>query len=340
MLLIKCGVICLNLVNILELESGLHQDEWSLKGLRFGQTNQLEVIGHANQYSASRNKLYVVKCHECVIDKELFGEGTFRVLKGNLLSGGIPCGCSNRPDWTEAQFKIRCNRKAISMGFTFEGWAEVFRGVFTKVKISCEKHGIWQSGTICSLTNDGDGCPRCMADNTGIAKTKPDDVMIASFLATEQFPEGTLFWRSERVGYWCVSCPECECTGEATSGNLQKGNRCCMCSKARQQESYINWIINKDNQAVAIKFGIASKAYRRVLQQNNRSMYEVKNHSIYEFPDRSSCVAAERECKQILKCGVLTKEEMPDGYTETTDILNLEIIKKIYEGYGGVRLDG
>ena len=47
----------------------------------------------------------------------------------------------------------------------------------------------------------------------------------------------------------------------------------------------------------------------------------------------------QRGCRRELDCGVLSKEEFPDGYTETTWVYNLDKIVEIYERNGGVKID-
>lgn len=133
-------------------------------------------------------------------------------------------------------------------------------------------------------------------------------------------------------------CPVCGETGESTSVNLQRGHRSCACNTQNQQESYINWIIDSHGTVVAIKFGIASDSKRRVKQQNSKSVYTIKQHSVYQFPDVTSCKKAERVCKQELECGIVLKRDMPDGWTETTWTYNLDKIIEIYERGGGIRV--
>ncbi len=336
----------MNLADIIDPKYGLQQDEWSSLGLRFGKEDQLEVIGWSGFNENSKKvKAYIAFCKVCADDPELFGEGFFKTWKSTLKGGWISCGCGINTRWTEDQYIVRCKRKAEELGYEFLGWAEPFHGKRTKTKMLCLDHGEWETGVIYTLTNMGQGCMLCKYDVVSKSRTKPDEVMIESFLASGQFPEGTRFWRSERInsqGYtnnWYVYCPECQFTGEGASQNLHKGSRPCNCTGMRQEECYVNWIIDENNRAVALKFGIANVSTRRISKQNSLSIYEVRNHSIYKFPDKTSCLAAERECKQTLECGVLTKEVMPDGYTETTDVLNLVRIKQIYLKHGGMLIE-
>lgn len=65
----------------------------------------------------------------------------------------------------------------------------------------------------------------------------------------------------------------------------------------------------------------------------------MRNHSIWEFPSKKHCRDAENECKRELECGVLSKEDMPDGWTETTHVYNLGRIKDTYAKHGGVIME-
>lgn len=325
----------MNLEDLID-ENGLQQDEWSLTKPTFGENNQLTVIGWSGVSKNGRSKYYILECHNCSQDPELFGEGYFSSLKGGLVNlGSSPCGCIRSPHWTKDQYKVRCSRKAKELGHTFLGFVGEWKGKDSKIKMLCEKHGSWESGTVHELINKGKSCPNCKS-------TKPDDVMIDSFFASGSFHISTKFWRSNKKAkngskpYWYMSCPDCGEVGESFSGELQKGNRSCGCSIHRQQECYINWLID-EGVIVALKFGIARDSKQRIKQQNFKSVYTIKQHSIYQFQDVASCKQAERECKKELETGIVLKRDMPDGYTETTYVYNLDKIIEIYERNGGVR---
>lgn len=332
----------MNLEDVIDPEYGLQQDEWSLTNPTFGEEGQLEVVGWSGKQGT--NKFYILKCSKCPQDSELFGDGHFRSLKCSLVKGSVPCGCS-KPKWSKEQFAILCSRKAGEIGYTFLGFEGEWKGKSTKIRMLCEKHGEWSSGIIGNLINIGQGCPECMADAVGEAKVKPDDVMIASFHKSGGFHPETEFWRSGRLdsqGYprlWYMHCPECGETGESRSSSLQQGSRPCSCSMHRQQECYINWVIDDHSMARAIKFGIARNSKQRVKQQDSKSAYTLKQHSVYSFPDVTSCKQAERECKKELETGVVLKRDMPDGYSETTHAYNIGRVKDIYERNGGVLVE-
>ena len=90
---------------------------------------------------------------------------------------------------------------------------------------------------------------------------------------------------------------------------------------------------------LAIKFGKTKSLKRRQREQNTKCIYIVNTHCEYKFSNKSDCFKAERECLQELECGVLSREEMPDGYTETTWPFNLDKIIEIYERNGGIKIE-
>ena len=340
----------MNWVEVLDPVCGLQQDDWSLHGGGdggppvFGDALQIEIIGWSGK-SSNSTKYYVYHCRKCAADCELFGGGYFRDTKHHLLCGRTKCGCSPRVVWTEYQYLILCKRKAVSLGYTFLSFSGHWRGHRTRMKMFCEKHGEWSSGLIGNLLAGGQGCPLCRSDRQSEANKKPDDVMISSFFASGAFHPDTKFWRSDRkssrgrASYWYMSCPKCEEQGEAEASNLQQGNHPCACCNMRQQECYINWIVDDHNNAVAIKFGIANNSKQRIKAQNKKSIYEIRQYQVYTFPDVASCKKAERECKEELICGVVSKTDMLDGWTETTCTSNLARVKSIYEKNGGVLKD-
>lgn len=335
----------MNLEDVIDSKYGLQEDEWSLADTRFGEEGQLQVVGWSGR--SGGNKFYILKCSKCSQDSELFGDGYFRSVKSHLVNlEQIPCGCSRSTKWTKKQFTVLCERKASLLGHTFLDFSGEWKGNTTKIKMLCKKHGEWDTGTIDTLLSGrGRGCPSCKADILSQINRKPDDIVIMKFFESGAFHPETKFWRSNRLtkaggtGYWFMSCPECGQEGESLSAHLRYGNRPCACGKQRQTEGYVNGIVDSNGLTLAIKFGIANSSMRRLRDQNWLSPYDINRIVVYKFPDVASCKRAERECKQTLECGVITKEDLPDGYTETTYVYNLDRIIEIYERNGGTLVE-
>lgn len=175
------------------------------------------------------------------------------------------------------------------------------------------------------------------------SKAEPEHEKIARFMATGAFHPETLFYKSERKGnggwkYWYMLCGECGAMGESEAMDLLKGARSCECPRARQKQSYINIIYNEQDTPVALKFGIANIAGNRVDSQNVVNALKCRQFDVFQFETKMSCLAAEREVKSKVERKFLSKDVFPDGWTETTDIKNLDSIIKIYKKHGGVSI--
>lgn len=334
----------MNLVDIIDPEYGLQQDEYTLSNVIFGKDQQLKLIGWSGR-DKYQIKLYVAECSICKNDPELFGDGVFRTRKSHIKSGKVPCGCSVKPEWSKLQWEVLCVRNALKISVEFIGFSEQWLASRTKINLRCLKHGEWGSGTILSL-HSGSGCPKCRTDATKISNTKPDEVMISSFMKTGGFSVGTKFWRSDRKdsrgirSYWFMDCPDCGDVIESYCGCLSIGQRGCGCNRNNQKSAYINLLSDPDSgQVIALKFGVTNKSNLRVKQQNHLSTYNISNHCTYIFTSAKLCKKAEKECKQELECGIVLKRDMQDGYTETTWTYNLEKIIGIYERNGGIKVD-
>ena len=312
-------------------------DGWCKNYPKFGKEDQFSIIGYVchNKYE----KLYIGYCIKCAADTALFGEGYFKILKGNIKKGVLPCGCSSHPKWNKDQYGVLCSRKAKELGYEFINFTDPWKAQKTKIVLNCAKHGDWDTASIDRLLNLDQGCPSCKIATVRAFKMKPDHIMIESFLASGAFHEGTKFWRSDRVdhkgfwSYWNIWCPECETQGVSQAYDLQQGKRSCECSPSRQKSCYIN-LLFKDSEPIALKFGIANVPEVRIKSLNRTARLEVINIAIYDFPDKISCIAAERRCKKELLCGVISREDMPDGWTETVSLEDIKSLDRIFSEKG------
>lgn len=134
------------------------------------------------------------------------------------------------------------------------------------------------------------------------------------------------------------NCPEHGIQNVCLNNFINMGNRCPGCVGKNQRESYIN-IVYDGNLPVAIKFGISTETPRRVRDQNRRACFDVKNLAVFLYPDSERCKQAETACKTELKCQIVSKQDLPDGWTETVALTDYDRVVSIYERFGGVRVD-
>lgn len=102
-----------------------------------------------------------------------------------------------------------------------------------------------------------------------------------------------------------------------------------------QKQCYINIIYDEGN-PIAIKYGISTDYIARLKKVSRSSRFVLKNLGVWEMPTFYDCTSCEKEVKRVYS-GVVSKEDMPDGYTETASVMYTDDIIKIYESYGGVR---
>ena len=328
----------MDLLDVIDPNFGLVQDTYT--GKRFGD-GQLEIVGWSGKYRSV--KLYILKCSVCSMDPEIFGEGYFKSRISNLNTGKMPCGCS--PFYkTENQALVLVNRATVEMEYNFLGWAETYKGANTSCILSCEIHGEWRTN-INRILNAPHGCKECSYALVGERFLKSDSDLIEGFLKTGSYHPDTIFIRSEDTNknghktFWQVSCPVCLTTVRSERTNLMAGKVPCLCSPTgKQNEAYIN-IISDAGTDIALKFGIATTSVSRLKQLQNTSIYDIRQFGVWKFLSREVCRKAESTLKKSLICSVLPREEMLDGYTETTHLYNLEKIINTYESFGGVRMN-
>jgi len=316
--------------------TNLMQD--GLTGTLFGSKLQLKVLGYSKPNST---KYYIVSCSICSEDRELFGDSNFLSSLGHLKAGKHPCGCSTVPKWNLDQQQVRLSRALSKMDYELVSASEPYKDQTTKLVVSCKLHGSWNSNYAAII--QGRTCRKCADVRNSDNRVNNNNKMIESFLSTGSYHPDTIFYRSDRKtsqgakNYWWVECPVCNSTGEITSCDLRRGNQSCACIK-NQRQAYIN-LVADNGITLAIKFGISRQYEARLQKQNRKSIYNISNYNAWEFPTKESCRLAELECKQSFECGIVSKEHMFDGFSETTYIHNLDKIAEIFEKHGGVTIN-
>lgn len=132
----------------------------------------------------------------------------------------------------------------------------------------------------------------------------------------------------------------CSCghSWKVTYSNYVSHRRGCpVCAGRNQTYAYISIVVDGEL-PIALKYGIEKTPGTRHRQQTLRSVFEVRPHIVFKFKETEQCKAAERMCKKTFGKGILTYSEMEDGYTETTDIQNLDKIIEIYKSFDGVQI--
>lgn len=287
-------------------------------------------------------KIPIIKCDVCASDPELHGEGLFVSSPKGIKNNSIGCGCSVQYKWSASQYKIRITRVAEKYGYRFIGFGEDIDSIkvntHTKCIVECPKHGVITSAIVNSIiSRETFSCKLCAYEETGERSRKPDEDIIKGFMTSGRFHEDTMFWKDvSRKNYWFYLCGECLAVGRNAHSNLRKGARSCNCSRVDQKEMYIN-LLYKDDIVVAIKFGLSNNSYYRMSAQNSKTTLEVKPFELWDFKTKWECWNAETEIKNKVPRNFMSREEYPDGWTETVDPQYLPDVLKIMKNNGGAQ---
>ena len=96
------------------------QDEILTQRILDDKMPYLSIIGSEKVKGKSRR--FTLECAVCSRDTLLWSEGSITTLKGSIVDGQIPCGCSESPKWKEYQYKIKIERECEDRGYVFHGW--------------------------------------------------------------------------------------------------------------------------------------------------------------------------------------------------------------------------
>lgn len=118
--------------------------------------HNIQILGYVGEWKGSKTKLKL-SCSD-------HGEWESTIINSFKTKGGKCCpDCNGRRKVTEEKECISLVDVAKERGFTFIGLAEEWRGVLTKIRIVCPKHGEWNTTTISGFRK-GRGCPACASN--------------------------------------------------------------------------------------------------------------------------------------------------------------------------------
>lgn len=148
-------------------------------------------------------------------------------------------------------------------------------------------------------------------------------------------------WDSEDWGVKkkiVFSCPQHGDQISTPNSLLNQGKGCPKCKGKTQQFMYINKVWDAFGNCYALKFGIANDPIKRLENQNRTNIHKMTCLHKFFFEDVASCQDTEKLCKsRFYKSGLVEKRDLEDGYTETTDINNLEVMVELIMSTGNVK---
>lgn len=272
-------------------------------GQRFGEGGHLVVVGRDTEKYSSGGKRYLVKCHICSSDKEMYGSGLFPSTKQKLLDGLVPCGCNKLHRLTNEQIVIKLRRECSRKNYDLVGQDHGRLYAESKVVIRCRKHNYSWTTQVQIAAHGRTGCRRCAGEI-------PDEDRLKLFKSSGKFLDGTDFV-SRGPTLWEVICPKCSndeyvqqgfCDGRffSPTTSLLKGHKSCRCSpKYKWSESMQRYRIENLAKADSQKFNGWDGEYKGVytnclIECEPHGTYQVKAHEYINKGSRCPKCATNR----------------------------------------------
>lgn len=278
-------------------------------------------------------------CSECKVD--------FTISPSNLLSDryekGTPCLCDNGIKFVQWTAELREERQILPMcsntGIRFIGWVDNYSGNKSRIILGCnnDNHLNWESSVNNFVSGRGYGCPDC-----GIQKRAD----MARHDATKIASEGKVI-HGEKYDYTyftyvcsrtpsSILCNRCKNPfNQSYDNHINKKKGCPSCAETGYSRDKAGYFYIQSLDDTYIKFGITNiSADSRLRKQSSVSIYH--HEVIYEWfydnghtpPDMETLV------KKNFKTKVCSKDNMPEGYTETCDIKDLPKILDLFKDRG------
>lgn len=200
-----------------------------------------------------------------------------------------------------------------------------------EIDIICPLHGIFSQVVKNHLA--GSGCSSC-----GITKNSMKRLKTTSeFINDAKIIHGDLYDYS-LVDYYSsfvnvdILCKEHGLYKQKPSDHLS-GCGCPSCTKSGYKSNQRGFLYIQHINNEIYKVGITNFPETRIEQIKSKCYYTPKYIKLFSSPDGKLISDIERVILKEVKCGVIEKDKMKDGYTETFLLENLNIIETIINRY-------
>ncbi|EDH8282132.1 hypothetical protein CB696_00045 [Salmonella enterica subsp. enterica serovar Livingstone] len=267
---------------------------------------------------------------------------------GKKQAGCPKCGALKRASHSKLSeddaleiIKNKCSES----GYEFLGFVGgVWVGYYTKLILRCPKHDhIWETTSYGNFsTGKAKGCIPCRLEKSnktrGFDPKKYEEKVIE--LCKERGFEFLGWYGGEcknsrsRMVLKCLEHGEIWDTTTYSNFIRRPDSGCPKCTLYGFRTNRPAWVYVQDVAGKAIKFGITNRksVEYRMKQQANRSGLNHKILFSWHFEDGRKAYEVEMAVKTRFKSmiGVLTREEMPDGFTETLPIeISASLLKEV-----------
>lgn len=176
-------------------------------------------------------------------------------------------------------------------------------------------------------------CPQCNIESKSELRRSNTEEFIAKALRVFPLYDYTEVNYTSVSDYVKVTCDKNH-TFEQRAGNLLQGFGCTNCSNTGFSYNKVGYLylILLDNSF--IKFGISNKPSDRFKTLKRNSKFDTKQIELFEYQNGWDAKVLEDRIKQSgIEIGVVDKQDLSSGYTETFHIRDLDFIIKLISDF-------
>ena len=292
--------------------------------------NKYEFRGFVGESKGKKSNIRL-HCPTCVYE--------WTPTINSVINGGRGCpSCGGSLVYTKetATAKIM---EIIKDKYKFVGFVGIYKNVRSKVKLYCPNCDHEWQPTFNNVIHNYNGCPSCAGNarytkETATAKIMEiikDKYRFFGFI-------GDVYNINTRVKLYCHTCDH---EWQPTFDRLTQGRGCPCCAEYGYQISkpgklYVIKYTTKSNKTF-LKYGITNReVHIRSRQHVKKSGTTGEILHVYEFKDGKVPLQIENEIHDLRdEVGYVetSREEFPDGYTETLDVRYEKDVLAIIQKY-------
>ena len=271
----------------------------------------------------------------CLVDNHVW-----EVVINSLINGSGCPSCTNHVPYTKTTAEAKIN-EIVKDNYNFIEFVGGFKNTKTKIKLYCPSCRYTWVNTMTNVVNAGQGCPCCV----GLARHTHDTAkakilsVIKDRYEFRGFVGGWVDRKKTRVILYCHTCKHEWQTSFMSVVGMGSGCPCCApygYQLSKPGKLYVIKYTTKSNNTF-LKYGITN------IEVNKRSKQHVKHSGtkgeilhVYEFEDGNVPLQIENEIHDLRdEVGYVetSREEFPDGYTETLDVRYEKDVLAIIQKY-------
>lgn len=186
---------------------------------------------------------------------------------------------------------------------------------YEKIIVICPEHGEFTQ--IAKDHMCGYGCPQCGIERNTKSRTKTNEQFILDSMRIHGRKYN--YNETQYTGVFNLVSIKCEIHGiffQRAHDHLN-GCGCPSCTKSGYKSTQKGYIYIQTVNENVYKLGITNNPEIRIEQINSKSQFNHRYYKLFSSDDGKLISLLERQILNVIPHGIITREEMKDGFTET-----------------------